>query len=41
MVTKEKAGQVYLYGKQTLSMVKKIQQQQKKKKTKHTDKGII
>ena len=40
MVTKEKAGQVYLYGKQTLSMVKK-QQQQQQKKTKHTDKGII
>lgn len=26
MVTKEKAGQVYLYGKQTLSMVKKNRQ---------------
>ena len=39
MVTKEKAGQVYLYGKQTLSMVK--QNKTKQNKTKHTDKGII
>ena len=41
MVTKEKAGQVYLYGKQTLSMVKKKQQQQQKKNKTHRQRHYI